>query len=222
MEFSISCLKTAFEACDFVKNIYEAESAEKAFEIVEQNKPDLIIMDLGLPGMDGIEAGHSLRRLNIDYKIIMLSGRSDRFTEAFEIEAYRFVVKPIEAETLIKALDDALHFRLGMRKVMVFRDRVQYDISQKLILYIEANQSDSLIYTTDSEYRSENSLSEWEEILDERIFFRCHKSYVVNMGEISQILDKEIRMINGDRVPLSRRLQKDFYLSYARYDTKWR
>ena len=195
-------------------------SAENLLE--NSDNLDVLILDIDMPGMDGIEAGHLLRRQNVDYKIIMLSGRSDRFREAFEIEAYRFVDKPIEADSLIKALEDALHFRLGIRKVTVFRDRVQYDISQKNILYVEANQSDSLVYTTDSEYRSENSLSEWEEILDGRVFFRCHKSYVVNMGEISQVFDKEIRMINGDRVPLSRRLQKDFYLSYARYDTRWR
>ena len=49
-------LKTAFEACDYVETIMEADSAEAGIEIVENNRVDLIIMDLGLPGMNGIDA----------------------------------------------------------------------------------------------------------------------------------------------------------------------
>ena len=49
-------LRTAFEATDYVENIFEAESAEKAIDIVKNNKLDLVIMDLGLPGINGIEA----------------------------------------------------------------------------------------------------------------------------------------------------------------------
>lgn len=183
---------------------------------------DVLILDIDMPGIDGIEAGHILRKRKVDYKIIMLTGRPDRVAEAFEIEAYRFVVKPISIESMIKALDDSIYFRTTMREVSVYRDRVKFGIPQRSILYVEANQSGSLIFTTDSEYRSEKSLSEWDGILDNRVFFRCHKSYVVNMGEISQIFDKEIRMVNGDRVPLSRRIKKEFFLSYAQYDTKWR
>ena len=49
-------LKTAFESCEYVETIYEADSAENGIEIVESNKIDLVIMDLGLPGINGIEA----------------------------------------------------------------------------------------------------------------------------------------------------------------------
>ena len=49
-------LKTAFESCDFIENIFEAESAEKCLSIIKDHEISLIIMDLGLPGMNGIEA----------------------------------------------------------------------------------------------------------------------------------------------------------------------
>ena len=57
-------LKTAFEGCDYVENIYEAESAEIALELLEENAVDLIVMDLGLPGMDGIEATKRVKQNN--------------------------------------------------------------------------------------------------------------------------------------------------------------
>ena len=55
-------LKTAFEACDFVENIFEADSAETGIDIIDSKSVDLVIMDLGLPGMDGIQANR--KKLN--------------------------------------------------------------------------------------------------------------------------------------------------------------
>ena len=57
-------LKTAFESCDFIDKIYEAESAEKGLEIATEQEINLIIMDLGLPGMNGIEATKRIKDLN--------------------------------------------------------------------------------------------------------------------------------------------------------------
>lgn len=70
-------LKTAFEACDYVETIFEAESAETAIEIVNNNKIDLIVMDLGLPGMDGIEATQVIKSENSDTKVVILTSHND-------------------------------------------------------------------------------------------------------------------------------------------------
>ncbi|MBQ7763993.1 response regulator transcription factor [bacterium] len=70
-------LKTAFESCDFIEGIYEAESAETAFDIINDSKIDLIIMDLGLPGLDGIEATKKIKQKNTDIKIVILTSHND-------------------------------------------------------------------------------------------------------------------------------------------------
>ena len=70
-------LKTAFESCDFIENIFEAESAEVGLEIQENNKIDLIIMDLGLPGMDGIEATKRAKSLNSEVRVVVLTSHND-------------------------------------------------------------------------------------------------------------------------------------------------
>ena len=70
-------LKTAFESCDFVGEIYEAESAEKGLDIAKQKEINLIIMDLGLPGMDGIQATQKVKALNKDIKIVVLTSHND-------------------------------------------------------------------------------------------------------------------------------------------------
>ena len=70
-------LKTTFEGVDYVENIYEADSAEAAIEIFNNNNIDLIIMDLGLPNMNGIEATQKIRSSNKDVKIIILTSHND-------------------------------------------------------------------------------------------------------------------------------------------------
>ena len=70
-------LKTAFESCDYVETIFEAESGESGLDILENNHIDLIIMDLGLPGMDGIEATKRSKQLNNDVRVVILTSHND-------------------------------------------------------------------------------------------------------------------------------------------------
>lgn len=71
-------LKTAFESCDFIESIFEAESAETCLDIVAHNNIDLIIMDLGLPGIDGIEATKQVKQSNNDIKVVILTSHNDK------------------------------------------------------------------------------------------------------------------------------------------------
>ncbi len=70
-------LKTTFEGVDYVDTIYEAASAETAIEIFNNNKIDVVIMDLGLPKMNGIEATKQIRSSNKDVKVIILTSHND-------------------------------------------------------------------------------------------------------------------------------------------------
>ena len=70
-------LKTAFESCDYVENIYEAESAETAIDIVDTYHIDLVIMDLGLPGINGIEATKKIKQHDKEIKVVILTSHND-------------------------------------------------------------------------------------------------------------------------------------------------
>ena len=133
---------------------------------------DVLFLDIEMPDMDGIEAGRILREHGKNYKIIMLTGRLDRMRDAFQIEPSHFIDKPIEEEALTEALNRVIFSIRSLREVCVFKDGIQYNLSQRDILYIEANKASSRIFTVKEEYRSENTLIEWETILDDKIFFR--------------------------------------------------
>ena len=70
-------LTTAFESCDYVEQIFEAESAEVGLEIQENNKIDLIIMDLGLPGINGIEATKRAKTIDTEVRVVVLTSHND-------------------------------------------------------------------------------------------------------------------------------------------------
>lgn len=188
----------------------------------KKDRLDILLLDIEMPDMDGIEAGMKLLDWDVNYRIIMLTAREDRFRDAFKIGAFRFVSKPINSEDLFLAIDDAVEAMDFNNKVSVYRDNMSFDILQKDILYIEANHSSSLIYTGGSDYRSERSLKEWMAILNDKIFFQCHKSYIVNMSKIEKIDGDTIHLVTGDRIVVSRRLKKAFINAFMIYDTRWR
>ena len=99
-------LKTAFEACDFVGEIYEAESGEVSVDVVENNHIDLVIMDLGLPGMNGIEATRKIKQHKPEIKVIILTvhNEADYLMRAVEIGANGYVLKDSGSAELKKAI----------------------------------------------------------------------------------------------------------------------
>ena len=100
-------LKTAFESCD---KIYEAESAEKGLEIATEQEINLIIMDLGLPGMNGIEATKRIKDLNKDTKIVILTSHNDEqeVLNSLKAGANAYCSKEINPKRLIQVVQSIL------------------------------------------------------------------------------------------------------------------
>lgn len=103
-------LKTAFESCDFIDQIFEAESAETGLEIASNNEINLIIMDLGLPGMDGIEATKKVKALNKDIKIVILTSHNDEqeVLNSLKAGANAYCSKEINPKRLIQVVQSVL------------------------------------------------------------------------------------------------------------------
>lgn len=99
-------LKTTFEGVDYVENIYEADSAENAIKIFNENKIDIIIMDLGLPNMNGIEATRHIRNLNKDVKVVILTSHNDEkeVLNSLKAGANAYCSKEINPKRLIEVV----------------------------------------------------------------------------------------------------------------------
>ena len=99
-------LKTTFEGVDYIENIYEADSAENAIQLFNDNKIDLIIMDLGLPNMNGIEATKQIRSSNKDVKIIILTSHNDEkeVLNSLKAGANAYCSKEINPKRLVEVV----------------------------------------------------------------------------------------------------------------------
>jgi len=103
-------LKTAFESSEIEGKIYEAESAEQGINIVKENDINLIIMDLGLPGMNGIEATKRIRELKNDIKVVILTSHNDEqeVLNSLKAGANAYCSKEINPKRLIQVVQSVL------------------------------------------------------------------------------------------------------------------
>ncbi len=103
-------LKTTFEGLDFIGTIFEAEYAQKAMDIASNNKIDLIIMDLGLPNINGIEATKKIRATNKEVKIVILTSHNDEkeVLDTLKAGANAYCSKEINPSRLVEVVHSVL------------------------------------------------------------------------------------------------------------------
>ena len=103
-------LKTAFESCDFVDKIYEAESAEKGFEIVNKNDINIIIIDLSLPGINRINKKKKIKEKNKEIKIVVLTSHNDEqeVLNSLKAGANAYCSKEINTKRLTQVVQSVL------------------------------------------------------------------------------------------------------------------
>lgn len=183
---------------------------------------DVLLLDIQMPYLNGIEVGEKLRKKGIVYKIIMLTGNKEWFKEAFKIQAFRFVTKPVEINEFFEAIDSVRESFFGGNRVGVLQDGVIYEIMQKNIAYIEGNKTSTNVYTKSMEYKSSLSLGEWTKQLENKLFFRCHKSYIVNLSMIEDIGWDRATLITGEQVQIARRRRTELLKAFMEYDTRYR
>lgn len=179
-------LKTAFESKSFINDIYEAASAEEAINSVKTNKIDAVIMDLGLPSMNGIEATKEIKKINNDIKVIILTSHNSEqeVLDSIKAGARGYCSKDINPErltdTVLSVIEGALWFDPKIADV---------------ILKALSTESKQQNYKFDEDF---NLTDREKEVLD----YICEG---LNNTEISKILDVSINTV---KVHVSSIIQK--------------
>ncbi len=183
-------------------NIIPFSSGEELLQ--HSNNFEIILMDIELGGIDGISVTSLIHQKNPDTLVILLTSHVRRFKDGYKVNAFRFMTKPINKEEFFEYIGDAVAEILGRKVITLRKNGVNIDINLKYILYISAQQGYTEVWTAKDTYRSDNSLVMWEEQLDPKLFFRCHKKYLVNISQIQE-LSNDILLKSGDIVEVSRR-----------------
>lgn len=181
---------------------------------------DILFLDMEMPGMDGIQVGRLILRENKSCKIIMETSHEERFKEAFEIQAFRFVSKPFCLPEIEAALEDVLKSFIGLDKVEFYELRCVCMVAQKDILFVKAYNGYVEAYVKNRVLRKDISLDKMEKLLDQRLFFRINREYVVNLSAIEEYKDGMVQ-IGGKEIRASRRRKKDFEEAYRQFDIEY-
>lgn len=189
---------------DFVL-VAEAADGKAALELVEKLKPDVVFLDVEMPEMTGVECARAIQDLDPGVIIIFATAHDTYMGDAFEVYAFDYLIKPFKVERVIQTLERARE-RLTVRRAyaqkplafpaakkatgrMMLRHREGVSfVDFKEILLVQREDRATVLYTTDDErYVTNDSLAEMEERLPKDVFFRCHKSYIINLNHIKDI-----------------------------------
>lgn len=199
-----------------VIQLEDCYSAEELIELGEHG--DAVLLDIDMPGMDGIEAARILRKENRKLTIVMLTGKRERFKEAFMIGAVRFVTKPVEEDELFEALDYVTLSSVGQELLKVRYNGSECEIMQRDICVIEAKSDYLAIYTKYRRYESRERLGNILGELDEKLFIEIHKSYIINMQHVKGIAKYRIVMDDDTKLPIARRRYNDVLQKMVDFD----
>lgn len=181
---------------------------------------DMILLDIQMEDLSGMDAAHILREKNRDVCIIFITSMVEYALEGYSVHAFGFLKKPVNFGTFLQQLEDALRtvsVRNGI--VLTFQNGPQIDrISSEDICYIEVIGHSVVVCGTKQTAKYPASLGPLDEKLTSHGFSRCHKSYLVNFKHVKRILPAAVLMANGHEVPISKHRRKDFLIEFAKYE----
>lgn len=181
---------------------------------------DIVLLDIDMPDMDGIEVGKRLRALNNKCKIIMVTSQKERFKETFRFQAFRYVTKPINKAELKEALLSAIKLPLGLEWIELNCNRLPVKIRQRDILYVRAINGCVEAIVGEKVCRKELSLSAMKKELDPELFYQINRQNIVNLGAITSINDDSV-ILGSIEIPIATRTRHDFKQKYMEYDVNY-
>jgi two-component system, LytTR family, response regulator len=208
-----------------VEIVAECANGFEAVKAVSERKPDLLLLDVQMPKLDGFDV---IELVGGDIAVIFVTAYDQHAIRAFEVHAVDYLLKPFSAERLAEALDRA-RARLRSRdrrelrgllsaarpedaalERILIRDRADvHVIPVQKIDFIEAQDDYIAVKSGGRSYLKEQTLADLEKLLDRRGFVRIHRRYIVNLARLAKIeqsvTDSRIAILtDGTQLPISR------------------
>ena len=191
--------------------------ADALIEAHKADPFDIILLDVVMPLLGGIDAAAEIRKQDKNVKIIFLSVTPEFAVDSYTVKADNYLLKPVDKQKFYACLDEIQDQLAESAKAITVKStaavhkikllEIEHLESQGKLVFFSLTGGRS-IYGTDPLYSYEKSLT----LKDG--FFKCHRSYLVNIHKIRTFTPKEITMNSGFRIPISRNCQKEFETAY--------
>lgn len=227
------CITTLFhllnKECAEVEIIDTIKDSTTAFNKIQELKPDIIFLDIEMPILNGFDLLAQFS--DIDFKVIFTTAYDSYAIKALKLNALDYLLKPIDKQEIRNAIDKYINNEIYSSKNQI--TKAQAYTSNKIaetiaitttegllfikmsdIIFLEGSSNYSVVHLQDgSKFLVSKTLSVFEEILTQDIFFRAHKSYIINLKFIKKYIRGEggdIVMSNDTTVSLSRNKKQEF------------
>ncbi len=174
----------------------------------EKKGMDVLLLDIEMPGMDGMELARHLRKKGEHISIIFVTGNSEYALDGYDLEAVSYLVKPVKRERLYSALNRARERLNGREALLVTVSAGEIErIYISDICFLESEGHGTVVCKRDgTKISGRVNLRQLEQELEERseAFFKPHRSYFINLGYVEKITKKDIRMDDGTLIPIAR------------------
>ena len=206
------------EVCEEII-FYEYLSGEElAADLPNRESYDLLILDVRMPGMDGNETARKFRTQFPDTVLVFCSGVCMPTVESFETTPYRYWLKEYTKQRMEKEVADVFEKVKSSRAVPYVtgkKDKMLVKLSPKRISYISITKKGSLIHCEKETYTSTKKVAEFYEQLKNFGFVYAHNSYIVNMKHIAAIGTKDLELVDGQILTISRARAKEVQQAFA-------
>ncbi|NRA12444.1 MAG: response regulator transcription factor [Crocinitomicaceae bacterium] len=219
-------LKSILSEYPEVEIIAEAQNGDEGIEIIQRLKPDLVFLDVNMPGMTGFEM---LKKLEEIPHVIFVTAYDEYALKAFEVKALDYILKPIDPDRLGESMDklkrkDDLEFestassKLARKeRPLTIKDKVFIKDGEKCyfvqlsdIRMLESDGNYVKVYFDKNRPLILRSLNSFEERLDPEYFFRANRKFIINLEWVENIENwfnggLQVELKGGDKVDISRR-----------------
>jgi len=229
---SIQYLTNIIEAYfnDEIEILKSFTSTNEALKEISKLNPDIIFLDIEMPEMDGFEF-KSLLPPNVNSKVIIVSGQENYALKAIKNSVFDFILKPISISELRncinKLIENSKSNELDINKeqidniIVINRQDKTLFIEIDKIIRIEASGSYTNIYYDDNKINSTKNLNYYESVLPKNKFFRAHRSYLININFVKEVLKNEgegvLVLKDNTRIELSRAKKDDFLRLFIKH-----
>lgn len=167
---------------------------------------DMIFLDIQMGQMNGMELARKIREKNQLIKIVFLTGIRDYAVEGYEVEAVRYLIKPIKEEVVKDLLSQLVETVVSQQEeIFMFRNTGQsVRVKFKDIIYIEARGHYLFLKTDEEQFEWKTSLSSIAEELEKNNLFLCRRGLYVNLLKVNRIGRMECYLDNGECIPVSK------------------
>ena len=178
-------------------------------------KYNLLLLDVLMDEMDGMALAKALRDQGDNTMIVFISISQEMARRGYQVEAARYLVKPLVREELKEAVTYCYEKWQAKKEILLPTEKGQYRTSFPNIQFVEAFDRGTRFVLTDDTVETKLKFSEVEAMLPKSTFILCHRAYIVNLALTKHISQYEFVMKNGAVVPISRLRYNEIYRMFV-------